>query len=116
MSDPGRSDRRQVDPTRVTAQPALNTASGTSWVVVALLLAGACVFPLSALLAIDPGPSLPVAIAVAIVVGMLLMAVLVLRFAVPPGPRRLRAMAWCTGALAATALIGLFVCLVIEWR
>jgi len=102
------------DPTRVTSQPALTTASGTSWVVVAALLAAACVFPLSSLLVVDPGPSLPVAVATAVAVGALLLTAVVLRFAVPAGRRRLRALAWCVIALAVVALAGLLVCLAIE--
>jgi len=116
MSSPDDARRHAPsDPTRVTSQPALTTASGTSWVVVAALLAAASLFPLSALLIIDPGASFPLAVAVAVVIALLLITVIVLRLVIPAGRRRLRSMAWCTGALAAVALIGLFACLVIEW-
>ncbi len=103
-----------TDPTRMGNQPALTTSSGRSWLVMGALFALACCFPLSSLLVISPGRSFPVALTVAIAIGVCYLGMVIARFALPPGRRRLHAMAAGMIAMAAIALFGLLLCLLIE--
>lgn len=103
------------DPTRMANQPALTTSSGTVWIVVGALFALATAYPLSALLLFDPGASFVVALITAVAVVALYVMIVITRFTVPAGRKRLRRMAAFFLAMAAVAVVGLLVCAAIEW-
>ena len=117
----GRTTRRRSgrpgagwDPTLVTSQPALRTSSGTVWLVVAALFAVMSLVPLVAI-AVDGGPAESIALVTATLVVGLLLAMLVIRWAVREGPPRLRALAGCFLAMALIALVGMVICVMIVW-
>lgn len=96
-------------------QPALQTSSGLIWVVMSGLLALASLVPLVMLIAAG-GASLPIAWVTAIAVVVVYGAIVVLRFAIPRGPRRLWWLAACTLMMAAIALVGVWASAIVESR
>lgn len=103
-----------LDPTKMANQPALRTSSGLIWVVFGGLFAAAAMIPLGLLAFGSDGRSQGAAIPTAALILVLYGALLVVRFAVRQGPRRLRAMAVCMLSMAAVALVGVWSCLMIE--
>lgn len=94
------------DPTRVRSQASLTTASGTIWIVVGGL------FVAVALGVLVPMTSLPpsgVALGAAIAVGVLYLAMVVVRVAVPAGRRRLGMLAVGMLLIAAISLVSALV-------
>ncbi len=112
MSDPS-ARRSEADPTLVRNQPALRTSHGTIWVVVGALFTAVSLIPI-VLIAREAGPAAPVAIGTGTVVVLLFLALLVVRFAVPPGVRRLRVMAVLLLSIAVIALGGMILCVALE--
>lgn len=104
---------REPDPTKMQNQPALQTSSGLIWVVMGGLFAALSLVPLI-LLIVAAGESRLVAIVTAALVALLYALLIVLRFAIPRGPRRLWWLAACMLTMAAIALIGVLVCALIE--
>ena len=102
------------DPTKVTHQPALTSASGSIWMVMSVLLLAATSIPLIALIVLRPGPVRPVAIATGVLMLALTCVLFIARFAVRRGPRRLRIMASSMIGSAVVGVLGLLLCLVIE--
>lgn len=98
----------------MSEQPALTTSTGTVWLVVGACFALASLVPLCLLIFVSRGPSTPVAGATAVAVLVLYLAMLVTRFVSGPGRTRLRILAACMLTMAALALVGVLVCLVIE--
>ncbi|MGO1537834.1 MAG: hypothetical protein ACTHZ9_06200 [Leucobacter sp.] len=95
-------------------QPALRTSSGLIWIVMGGLFLIASCIPLSMLIFVSPGRSLGIAIAVAVVLILLYGMLLVFRFTISARPRRLRAMAVCMLSMAGVALIGIWLCALVE--
>lgn len=89
------------DPTRVRSQASLTTSTGLIWLVLGTLLATICVAVLLALIGLGP---VTASIGV-IVVTLLYLTLIVVRFAVRPGPARLTAMATLFGAMAVVTLV-----------
>jgi hypothetical protein len=89
------------DPNRVRSQPALTTSTGLIWLVLGTLLAGICIAVLLALVGLEPGT----AWTGIVIVAALYLALVVLRFAVPQGPKRLIALASVFGAIALVTLV-----------
>ena len=89
------------DPNGVRSQPSLTTSTGLVWLVLGTLLAGICVAVLLALVGLVPVIAW---VGVGSVV-LLYAALVVVRFAVPPGPRRLTTLASLFGAIALVTLI-----------
>ena len=102
------------DPTIVTNQPALRTSSGVIWLVCSGIFVALCLIPLIGIVA-----SGGAAAAVALVTGVLLIALLaamfVVRFTVHAHLARLRWLAGCMLAMAVVALAGMAVCVSIVW-
>src|SRR3954471_13414203 len=97
------------DPTLVRNQPALTTSSGRIWLIVGGL------FTAIALAVLIPMTTLPpqgVALAAAIVIGVLYLGMIAARLAIRPGRLRLGLMA--TGMLA-IAVISLGAVLIVAW-
>lgn len=89
------------DPNRVRSQPSLTTSTGMVWLVLGTVLAAVCVAVLLGLVGLAPG----IAWSGVVTVALLYAALLVIRFAVGPGPRRLTALASVFGAIALVTLI-----------
>lgn len=89
-----------TDPTQVRRQPSLTTSTGTIWIVFGAILAAVCAGTLLALVPLGP----VVAWVGLVVVAALFVAMIVVRIAVSPGPRRLTAMASAFGAMALVTL------------
>ena len=89
------------DPTGVRNQPALTTSTGLVWLVLGAFLTGICVAVLFGLVALEP----VVAWIGLTVVICLYLTLLVVRFAVPAGRKRLLALASVFGAIAVVTLI-----------
>lgn len=107
-------NERQLDPMMMKNQPALRTSSGLIWVIMGTLFAAACLVPLAFLAFGGDGRSSAVAIATGIAVLVLYAALLIVRVAVRSRVVRLRAMAVCMLSMAGIAVIGLWICLLIE--
>ncbi|QTV80925.1 hypothetical protein [Microbacterium sp. NIBRBAC000506063] len=106
------SERRDLDPTLMRNQPSLRTASGTVWVIIGALFVLACLIPL-ALIVLTGGPAVVAAVITIAVVLILYATIVVVRFSVPAGTRRLRTMAICLLGIAVVALAGMLLCVAI---
>ncbi|QBE48600.1 hypothetical protein [Leucobacter triazinivorans] len=116
MTGPGEGrPSARPDPTKMANQPALQTSSGLIWVVMGGLFAILSLVPFT-MLTVSAGPSQPVALTAGALVVLLYALLLVLRFAIPPGPRRLRWLAACMLTMALVALLGVWLCALIENR
>jgi len=115
MVDPQSLSQKQSDPTRMSNQPALTTSSGTIWIVVGALFVLVSAYPLSALLVFEPGVAFPVAVVTAVVIALSYALVVITRFVVPRGRRRLRVMAGFFIAMVALTVVGLLVCAAMQW-
>ena len=105
---------RRLDPTRMLDQPALRTSTGRIWIVMGGLFAAVGLIPFGFLIFSGSGRSRPAAIAVAVLVLVLYAMIVLARFLLTAGPVRLRAMAVCLLAMAAVALVGAWICVVLE--
>lgn len=103
-----------LDPTKMANQPALRTSSGRVWIVVGALFAAASLVPFGLLIFAGDGRSRPIATVAAVLVVVLYALLLVCRFTLRPGPGRLRAMAACMLTMAGVALVGIWICAVVE--
>ncbi|SFN49840.1 hypothetical protein [Mycetocola miduiensis] len=90
-----------TDPTRVRSQPALTSSTGMIWILLGAILAAVCIGVLLALVALQP----VIAWVGITLVAVLLVAMVVIRFTVRQGPRRLTAMASFFGAMALITLV-----------
>lgn len=115
MTDPRSLPEKRRDPTRMANQPALTTSAGTIWIVMGALFVLVSAYPLSALLVFEPGVAFPVAVVTAVVIVLFYVLVVITRFVVPQGRRRLRVMAGFFIAMVALAVVGLFVCAAMQW-
>lgn len=106
-------DRREVDPTRMRAQPALTTSHGTIWLVVGGLFAA---ISLAVLVPMTTLPGGGTALVAAIAVAVLYLGIVVVRFAVPSGRTRLRALATGMIVMAVVALGGVIVVASAAWE
>ena len=95
-----------ADPTRITSQVALTTASGNIWILVGGLFAAIAVAMLIALLGSDP-PG--VSGTGAVIVVLLYAAMVVVRLVLPRGRMRLRVLAIGMLAIAVVALTALLI-------
>lgn len=102
------------DPTMMKNQPALRTSSGTIWLVMGGLFAAVSLVPFGLLVFSDTSRSRVVALTAGLIVIALYAAIVVVRVAVRPRVLRLRLMAACMLTMAAVALIGAWLCLMIE--
>lgn len=107
--------RTRSDPTLVRNQPALQTSPGTIWLIVGGLFLAVCLVPLSGI-ALDGPPAGLVAIVTIVILVALYAAMVAVRLSSSPGPRRLRRMAFCFLGMAGVALIGMIVCVLIQWN
>lgn len=101
-----------VDPTRVREQPALTTSTGAIWLIVGALFAAVS---LGVLIPMSSLPGGTVAIVAAIIVAALCLAMVVVRFAVPPGRRRLGMLAVGMLLMAAVALGAVLIVASASW-
>ena len=115
MSGGIRRSDEGLDPTRMVNQPALRSSDGLIWMIVAGVFLLVCAAPLVLLTLVDPRASAPMAWITAIVLVGLYAALVTARGVVADRKRRLRLMAILMLAMAAVALLGLFVCAMIEW-
>ncbi len=114
MTTPEGGDRSErPDPTKMKNQPALQTSSGLIWVVMGGLFAILSLVPL-VMLIVSAGASRPVALTAAVLVVLLYALLVVLRLTIPTGPRRLRWLAVCMLTMALVALLGVWLCALIE--
>ena len=90
------------DPTRQRDQPALTTSTGLVWLVVGGILAA---ISLAVLIPMASLPGGTVAVAAAVVIALLYVGMIVTRFTVRPGRRRLGIMATSMLLIAAIALV-----------
>lgn len=102
------------DPTKMANQPALQRSRGMIWIVMGGLFLIISLVPLGALTFAGTGRSAGVAIVAALVIIVLYAALLGARFGIGRQRLRLRVMAGCMLAMAAVALIGLWVSALIE--
>ncbi|QYH36218.1 hypothetical protein [Salinibacterium sp. M195] len=100
------------DPTRMRNQPALTTATGSSWLVVGALFAAITIATLVALSALPP---LGLATATIAVIAVLYGAMIVVRFVVAARRRRLILMAACFIALAGVGLASVIAIAAVNW-
>ncbi|SJN36287.1 hypothetical protein FM104_09165 [Microbacterium esteraromaticum] len=110
MTDPRSLPEKRRDPTRMANQPALTTSSGTIWIVMGAVFVLISAYPLSALLVFERGAAFPAAVVTAIVTVVLYVLVVIMRFTVPQGRRRLQLMAGFFIAMVALTIVGLLIC------
>ncbi|WP_309102052.1 hypothetical protein [Microbacterium sp.] len=103
-----------ADPTRVRNQPALRTSPGTIWLLVGGTFAVICLIPLIGIIATGRSAAVVASVTIVLVVA-LYAAMVAIRLSASPGPRRLRSMAYCFLGMAAIALIGMVICVLIQW-
>ncbi len=108
-----KSGWRGADPTKMVNQPALQTSSGVIWLVVGAIFAALSLIPLGFLI-FAGGESKVVAIAIALAIIVCYGLIVVARVVHPQGPQRLKLMAAAMLTMAGIALIGIWVCAVIE--
>lgn len=111
---PSRRRLGRADPTLVRSQPSLQTSSGTIWLLVAALFTAVCLVPLVAIVAAGM-PAAAVAASTIVLMAALYAAMVAVRLSATPGPRRLRRMAVCFLCLAGVALLGMIVCVLLQW-
>lgn len=102
MPDDGSGDSRARDPTRQRDQPALTTSTGRVWLVVGGVLSA---ISLAVLIPMGSLPGGAVAVAAAVLIVLLYAGMVVTRFTVRPGRRRLGILATSMLLIAAVALI-----------
>lgn len=90
-----------TDPTRIRSQPALTTSTGRIWLIVGGIFTG---ISLAVLIPMTQLPPPGVALTGAIAVATLYIAMIVARFVIPAGRRRLMLLAAGMLTIAATAL------------
>lgn len=110
----GEGSSRRLDPTRMRNQPSLRTSNGAVWLVVGGLFAAVSLIPFAMLIFAGSVRSRDAAITIAVIVVALYGAMLVARFAIAPGVKRLSVLAGGMLTMAAVALIGVWLCLLIE--
>ena len=115
MSGQTRRSETGLDPTKMANQPALRSSDGLIWMITAGLFLLICGVPLVLLTLVEPRASAPMAWITAIVLVALYAALVTARGVVADRKRRLRLMAVLMLAMAGVALIGLFLCAMIEW-
>jgi hypothetical protein len=98
---PGETDPGGLDPTFVRAQPALTTSTGAIWLIVGGLFVAVS---LGVLIPMATLPTGTVAVVAAIVIALLYVGMIVAKFAIPPGRRRLATLATEMLLIAAIAL------------
>jgi hypothetical protein len=101
------------DPTRIREQPSLTTSSGAIWLIVGGLFTAISLGVLIPMTALEPAG---VALAAALAVGLLYLAMVVVRFAVPPGRRRLGMLATGMLLIAAIALTAVSIVAAASWN
>lgn len=102
------------DPMKMANQPALQTSTGLIWLVVGGIFAVLSLVPLWLLIFAGDGRSRPVAIPVALAIVVCYVLMVVARLIQPQGPRRLKLMAAAMLTMAGIALLGIWVCAVME--
>lgn len=104
------------DPMRMRDQPALQTSSGTIWIVFGALVVAATGVGLG-FLAFSPEAraSAPMALGTILVVTALYALLIIFRFTGSPGPQRLRRIAACFLGMLGIAVLGAIICSGIEW-
>ncbi|MGO3147848.1 MAG: hypothetical protein ACTIJ6_09235 [Leucobacter sp.] len=108
------SSEPPADPTKMINQPSLQRSHGMIWIVMGGLFLSMSLVPFGALVLFGSGRSAPVALGVALVLIVIYSALLVTRFVVSEQRRRLRIMAICMLSMAGMALVGIWVCSLIE--
>lgn len=108
------SSRKRVDPTKMVNQPALQSSNGRVWMIMGGLFAAASMIPFGLLVFAGSGRSRGTALTAAVIVLVLYAALLTARFAISRRRTRLRVMAVCMLGMAAVALVGIWLCALIE--
>ena len=93
--------RQPVDPTKVTAQPALTQSTGRRWLVWGAILGVISVVVLGFLVPVEPAT----AATGCVLIVLLYAAMVIVRVWVRPLRARLLTLAWLLGAMAAVALV-----------
>lgn len=115
MEDPRHGDRgERLDPTKMVNQPALQQSQGTIWIVVGGLFLVVALVPFGALIFGGSGRSAGLAIIAAVIIILLYAALVTMRLVVARQKLRLRLMAVCMLTMAAVALLGIWLCALIE--
>lgn len=107
-------ENRRPDPTKMINQPALRESNGAIWIVMGGLFLAVSLIPYGALIFAGSGRSAPVATTFAVIIIALYIALVATRFAVSKRKWRLRIMAGCMLSMAGLALIGMWLCSLIE--
>src|SRR5690606_13615745 len=108
------NEPERLDPTKMLNQPALRTSSGRIWLIVGGLFAAITGSLFIVLAMRTEGTTQLVAIVASAAVFACLVALIILRIAVKPGPTRLRAMAASMLTMAAVSLVGMWLAGVAE--
>lgn len=108
------SEQPKTDPTKMANQPALQTSSGRIWLVVGGIFAVVSLVPFVFLIFAGSGRSTVVAIAVVVAMIVCFGIMVLARVVQRPGPRRLKLMATAMLTMAGIALVGMWICAVIE--
>lgn len=111
---PDEGQERRLDPTKVINQPALRQSPGTIWIVMGGLFLAASLIPFGALIFAGSGRSSTVATMFAVILIVLYAALVTARFAVAKRVWRVRFMAVCMLSMAGFALVGSWICSLIE--
>lgn len=106
-------EQNGTDPTWVREQPALTTSTGAIWLIVGGLFVAVS---LGVLIPMSTLPRGTVAVVAAIIVAVLYLAMIVARIAIPPGRRRLGALATGMLLIAAIALGAVIVVAAGAWN
>lgn len=115
MEDQRHGDRNErLDPTKMVNQPALQRSRGTIWIVMGGLFLLAALVPFGALIFGGSGRSAGLAITAAAIMILLYAALVTMRLAIARQKLRLRLMAVCMLTMAAVALLGIWLCALIE--
>lgn len=103
------------DPTRMVNQPALRTSTGLIWLIIGAIFAACSLVPFVALILAEGRRSAGVATVVAALIVLLYLAMVVVRFVRRDRVTRLRTLAALMLTMAAIALIGGLLCVLIEY-
>lgn len=104
----------RLDPTKMINQPALRQSNGGIWIVMGGLFLAVSLVPFGALIFAGSGRSTTVAAVFAAIITVLYAALVTMRLVVAKRIWRLRIMAACMISMAGFALIGMWLCSLIE--
>lgn len=111
----GPVDREAGDHRQVSKHPALWSSTGTVWLVAGAVLAAVCLVPLVSIVVTGRAAS-AVATATSVLIVALYAAMVAVRLSSSRVPSRLQRMALCFLGIAGVALVGMIICVMIQWN